>query len=76
MSDLVRWLYTELHFPYGARTVHRNGLVPDLAFTLEPGDVVTVSADEIGELTNPVVRGRQAMTWQIPSPLVPDTGAA
>lgn len=29
------------------------GIVPDLAFRLEPGDVVTVSAAEIGELTNP-----------------------
>jgi 2-dehydro-3-deoxy-D-arabinonate dehydratase len=66
LSDLVRWLYAELQFPHGAVLSTGTGIVPELGFTLEPGDVVTVSADEIGELTNPVVRGKQAMTWQLP----------
>ncbi len=66
VRDLVRWLYAEQHFPEGAVLSTGTGIVPGLGFTLEPGDVVTVSADEIGELTNTVVRGKRAMTWQLP----------
>jgi 2-dehydro-3-deoxy-D-arabinonate dehydratase len=67
ISDLVRWLYAEQHFPHGAVLSTGTGIVPDLDFTLRNGDVVTVSVDEIGELTNPVVRGKQAMTGQLKS---------
>ena len=40
-----------------------TGIVPDLDFTLEPGDEITISVEQIGDLTNPVVRGKRAMTW-------------
>jgi 2-dehydro-3-deoxy-D-arabinonate dehydratase len=62
-SDLVGWLYAEQHFPAGAVLSTGTGIVPDLGFSLADGDEVTVRIDGIGELTNPVVRGKQAMAW-------------
>jgi len=63
LEDLVSWLFEEQDFPHGAVLSTGTGIVPDLAFTLLPGDEVTVSVDGIGTLTNPVVRGKRAMTW-------------
>ena len=62
-SDLARWLYAGQHFPSGAILSTGTGIVPDLGFTLEPGDEVTIRIDGIGTLVNPVVRGKQAMAW-------------
>lgn len=63
LPDLVSWLYEEQDFPDGAMLSTGTGIVPDLDFTLEPGDEVTISVDQIGDLTNPVVRGKRAMAW-------------
>jgi 2-dehydro-3-deoxy-D-arabinonate dehydratase len=63
LPDLVSWLYEEQDFPDGAVLSTGTGIVPDLDFTLEAGDEVTISVDQIGDLTNQVVRGKQAMTW-------------
>jgi 2-dehydro-3-deoxy-D-arabinonate dehydratase len=65
LTDLVDWLYAEQHFPAGAVLSTGTGIVPDLGFTLSDGDEVTVRAEGIGELTNPVVRGKRKMTWQL-----------
>lgn len=35
-----------------------TSLVPELAFTLADGDIVSIAIDGIGALVNPVVRGR------------------
>lgn len=63
LPDLVSWLFEEQDFPDGAVLSTGTGIVPDLDFSLEAGDEVTIAVDQIGELTNPVVRGKQAMTW-------------
>ena len=63
LPDLVAWLFEEQDFPDGAILSTGTGIVPDLDFTLQAGDSVTVEVDGIGTLTNPVVRGKQAMTW-------------
>jgi 2-dehydro-3-deoxy-D-arabinonate dehydratase len=63
LAELVDWLYREQDFPQGAVLSTGTGIVPGLDFSLTPGDEVTVAVDGIGELTNPVVRGKQAMTW-------------
>ncbi len=65
LADLVAWLFEEQDFPDGAILSTGTGIVPELEFTLCAGDTVTVEIDGIGELTNPVVRGKQAMTWMI-----------
>jgi 2-dehydro-3-deoxy-D-arabinonate dehydratase len=63
LPELIDWLYREQDFPHGAVLSTGTGIVPGLDFTLTPGDEVTVAVDGIGALTNPVVRGKQAMTW-------------
>jgi 2-dehydro-3-deoxy-D-arabinonate dehydratase len=66
LPDLVSWLYEEQDFPDGAVLSTGTGIVPDLDFTLDPGDEVTISVEQIGDLTNQVVRGKRAMTWLLP----------
>lgn len=52
--ELVSFLYRECSFPHGCFLMTGTGLVPPDAFTLQPGDVVNISIDGIGTLTNPV----------------------
>ena len=63
LPDLVSWLFEEQDFPDGVVLSTGTGIVPDLDFSLEAGDEITIAVDQIGELTNPVVRGKQAMAW-------------
>lgn len=61
-DDLVEHLYRGDHFPDGAVLSTGTGIVPDLGFTLAGGDVVAVTIDGIGTLTNTVVVGKGAFT--------------
>lgn len=56
-ENLISWLLRENSFPHGVLLMTGTGIVPDSGFTLEPGDVVNISIDGIGTLSNPVVRG-------------------
>ena len=65
VDELVECLFRAQDFPAGAVLSTGTGLVPDLEFTLRPGDVVDVLVEEVGTLSNPVttvaeVRGRAA----------------
>lgn len=60
LEDLVAWLHRADWFPHGAVLSTGTGLVPDLDFTLEANDVVTVTVDGIGTLSNTVAVGRDA----------------
>jgi 2-dehydro-3-deoxy-D-arabinonate dehydratase len=53
--ELVDWLTRALDFPAGVVLLTGTGLVPGSDVTLAAGDVVTVSVDGVGTLTNPVV---------------------
>ena len=53
-ADLVEHLFRGQPFPEGAVLATGTGIVPDLDFTLQHDDVVRISIDEVGELTNPV----------------------
>jgi 2-dehydro-3-deoxy-D-arabinonate dehydratase len=55
-EDLVSWLGRDNTFPTGAVLLTGTGIVPD-EFTLEPEDVVDITIDGIGTLSNPVVQG-------------------
>ena len=57
IHELLDWLMKDQEFPFGAVLSTGTGLVPDLDFSLVPGDEVTVRIDEIGTLRNPVVSG-------------------
>jgi 2-dehydro-3-deoxy-D-arabinonate dehydratase len=53
-DDIVEYLYRNYTFPDGAVLSTGTGLVPDMTFTLQPGDVVDVAIDGIGTLVNDV----------------------
>lgn len=55
IHELVEWLMKDQEFPFGAVLSTGTGLVPDLDFSLVPGDEVSVRIDQIGTLRNPVV---------------------
>ncbi len=56
-EDLVQWLFRDNDFPHGAFLLTGTGIVPDSNFTLNKGDVVTISIDGIGDLQNTIVQG-------------------
>jgi 2-dehydro-3-deoxy-D-arabinonate dehydratase len=57
LEELVDWLGRENEFPNGVILLTGTGVVPPDNFTLLAGDVVSISIDGIGTLTNPVVVG-------------------
>ena len=61
VEELAGFLYREDEFPGGAVLSTGTCLVPDLPFTLRDGDEISIKIDEIGELTNSVVRGKAAL---------------
>ncbi|MHB8618071.1 MAG: fumarylacetoacetate hydrolase family protein [Chloroflexota bacterium] len=62
LDDLVAHLFREDTFPAGVILSTGTALVPDSPFTLAAGDVVSITIDGLGTLSNPVVRGKQALT--------------
>jgi 2-dehydro-3-deoxy-D-arabinonate dehydratase len=55
VEDLVGHLVRAQDFPAGVVLSTGTGIVPDLDFKLRHGDVVEVTVEEVGTLTNPVV---------------------
>jgi 2-dehydro-3-deoxy-D-arabinonate dehydratase len=58
IDDLAEYLFRADEFPAGVVLSTGTSVVPDLPFTLEAGDEVRIRISGIGELANPVVRGR------------------
>lgn len=56
-EDLISWLGRDNSFPHGAFLLTGTGIVPDSTFTLHPGDVVEISIDGVGTLSNSIVQG-------------------
>ena len=52
LADLVDYLFRCQVFPYGVILSTGTGIIPPLDISLFPGDVVTISVDEIGTLQN------------------------
>lgn len=55
-EDLVTYLHRHNTFPAGAFLMTGTGIVPPSGFTLEDGDVVSITIDGIGTLQQPVMR--------------------
>ena len=53
-AELVEYLHRDSTFPDGCFLLTGTGVVPPPDFTLEVGDVITITIDGIGSLTNPV----------------------
>lgn len=54
LTDLVSYLYREMSFPYGSLLMTGTGVVPPDSFTLDHGDVIDITVDSIGTLSNTV----------------------
>ena len=63
VDELAAYLFRADEFPDGAVLSTGTCLVPDLPFTLQQGDEISIRIGEIGELTNPVVRGKPPGLW-------------
>ena len=57
-KELVSYLFLENDFPDGVMLCTGTALVPERHFTLQPGDVVQITINQLGLLRNPVVRGK------------------
>jgi 2-dehydro-3-deoxy-D-arabinonate dehydratase len=60
-DELVNYLFLENDFPDGVLLCTGTALVPEKPFTLQPGDAVVISIDQLGTLRNPVVRGKAGL---------------
>ena len=60
LAELANALFKALDFPDGAVLSIGTGIVPELDITTVAGDVVTITIDGVGSLTNPVVAGIDA----------------
>lgn len=56
-DDLIGWLSRDNSFPAGVFLLTGTGVVPPSDFTLHKGDVVEISIDGVGTLSNPIVQG-------------------
>ena len=61
LTELVSWLYEETDFKYGSFLMTGTCLVPPNEFTLQDDDIVDISIDGIGTLTNYVAHKPQAV---------------
>jgi 2-dehydro-3-deoxy-D-arabinonate dehydratase len=62
-QELIRFLFAAEQFPEGAVLSTGTGIVPDLDFTLQEGDRVTVRIEGIGAITNVVAVGLAPFGW-------------
>jgi 2-dehydro-3-deoxy-D-arabinonate dehydratase len=63
LQSLVDWLFAEDHFPDGVIISTGTGIVPEMDFTLAPGDLVTIEIDQVGALANRVITGKTELSW-------------
>ena len=57
-EELVSYLFLENDFPDGVMLCTGTALVPERHFTLQPGDIVQITIEQLGILRNPVARGK------------------
>lgn len=53
-QELLQYLFREMSFPTGAYLMTGTGIIPPSDFTLQSGDVVHITIEPIGTLTNTV----------------------
>jgi len=62
-TDLAAFLMRAQSFPDGALLSTGAGIVPELTFTLEPGDRIDIAIDGVGRLVNEVAVGIEPFTF-------------
>jgi 2-dehydro-3-deoxy-D-arabinonate dehydratase len=63
IPELVDYLFAGNDFPDGATLATGTGIVPDLDFSLRPGDMVQIEIAEVGRLVNRVEVGKEPFAW-------------
>jgi len=63
LTELVDVLFTPNEFPDGVVLATGTGIVPELDFALQAGDVVAISISEVGTLTNTVAVGKEPFAF-------------
>ena len=63
LTELVEVLFAPNEFPDGVILATGTGIVPELDFALQAGDVVDISISEIGTLTNTVAVGKESFEY-------------
>lgn len=63
LQDLIDVLFLPNDFPDGVILATGTGIVPELDFALAEGDVITITIDEVGTLTNTVATGREPFVF-------------
>ncbi|MEV7805190.1 fumarylacetoacetate hydrolase family protein [Microbispora sp. NPDC088329] len=58
-TELTSCLFHSDNHPHGVVLATGTGVVPDLDFRLHAGDLITVAIEEVGELRNQVVAGKE-----------------
>ena len=58
LEELVGFLFRESSFPKGCILLTGTGIVPPDSFTLAVGDLIEISIDGIGVLSNPVEQAK------------------
>ena len=69
LPELVEYLFRCASFPHGVILSTGTGLVPEMSFTLLPGDEVRIGIDGVGRLSNVVRPATQDwFGWLTPEP--------
>ena len=69
LDELVEYLFRAASFPHGVILSTGTGLVPELSFTLVPGDEVRIGIDGVGRLSNVVREATEEwFGWLTPEP--------
>ncbi len=63
LEELVDFLTRANSFPDGAVLATGTGVVPEMDFALQAGDVVAIEIEEVGRLSNPVALGVEPFAW-------------
>ncbi|GAB2555904.1 fumarylacetoacetate hydrolase family protein [Kribbella endophytica] len=63
LQDLIDVLFVPNDFPDGVILATGTGIVPELDFALQAGDVVEIAISDVGTLTNTVVVGREPFAY-------------
>jgi 2-dehydro-3-deoxy-D-arabinonate dehydratase len=65
LDELVAYVLAGDAFPDGFVLATGTGVIPEMSFTLAAGDVVEIAIAGVGVLTNPVVVGKEPLSWLV-----------
>ena len=67
-EELVSFVYRACSFPHGCLIMTGTGIVPGSDFTLQSGDTIKITIDNIGTLVNDVKKATEGYTDKLGGP--------